>query len=261
MITLMFIGLSILPLGALIFGALFLRVKNQSLHIPSFLLFGFLTTYVDLHYFFRAYEVSLSNSQWGPAASTMGLFSIVTMLNAFCFGLLGSAVYSLFSHLTKKQDIYAKLSIVKIAAIFILAMSTATFQILNHHSQSASQKIIAKASGELTPELVNELLQIDLTSKDKTVITTLLMNPNCPETVLKDYSQKDLVLYRASVLRNPNVSQEIVNKLATDENEVVRYHVVINKKVTTELLEQLSQDPAKDVRKKAQAELDNRKTN
>ncbi len=258
MITFMFISLSILPICALVSGALFLRVKNQPLHVPSFLLFGFLTMYVDFHYYYRAYEVTFSKEQWGPAATTMGMFSIVTTLNAVCFGLLGAGIYSLFSRLTKKQDAYAKLSTTKIAAVLILAMSTATFQIMNHHSQSASQKIIAKASGDLTPELVSELLQINQNIKDKTMITTLLMNPNCPEAVLNEYSQKDAVLYRASVLKNPNVTQEIVTKLATDENEVVRYHVVINKKVTNELLAQLSQDPAKDVRKKAQAMLENR---
>lgn len=257
----MFVSLSILPLSALVSGALFFRFKNQPLHVPSFLLFGFLTMYVDLHYFFRAYEVSLANEQWGPAAGTMGIVSILTTLNAFAFGLLGAAVYSLFSRLTKKQDAFSKLSSAKIAAIFVLALSTAMVQMMNHHSHSASQKIIAKASGALTPELVSELLQIDQTSQDKTMIQTLLMNPTLPVSVLNDYSQKDLVVYRASVLRNPNVTQEIVNKLATDTNEVVRYHVVIHKKVTTELLELLAKDSAKDVRNKAKAQLENRKTN
>lgn len=261
MITFMFISLSILPLSALVFGALFLRAKKQPLHVPSFLLFGFLTMYVDLHFFFRAYDVSLANGQWGPAAGTMGMVSVLTTLNSLAFGLLGSAVYSLFSRLTKKQDEFAKLSIAKIAVVFVLAMSTAAFQVMNHHGHSASQKIIAKASGDLTPELVTELLQIDQASKDKTMIQTLLMNPTLPVSVLNDYSQKDLVVYRASVLKNPNVTQEIVDKLATDTNEVVRYHVVINKKVTTEMLELLAKDPAKDVRNKAKAELENRKTN
>lgn len=261
MIPLIFIALAILPLCALTFGALFFHNKNKHLHILSFLAFGLLTMYVDMHYFYRAYEVSLSNGQWGPAAGTMGLFSVTAALNAFCFGLLGSAVYSLFSKATKKQDTYANFSYLKIGACFVLAAATATVQITGHHAQSASQKIIAKASGDLTPELVNELIQLDQNSKDKTMIQTLLMNPNCPESVLKDYAQKDLVVYRATVLKNPNVPQEVVNQLATDKNEVVRYHVVINKKVTTELLEQLAKDPVKEVRQKAQAELENKKTN
>ena len=257
MILQIFIALAILPLSALTFGALFFRHKNRTLHIPSFLAFGFLTMYVDMHYFYRAYEVSLSNSQWGPAAATMGMFSVVTTLNSFCFGLLGSAIYSLFSKVTKKQDSYASLSYVKIVAAFVLAVSTATVQVIDHHKQSDSQKIIAQASGPLTPELINQLIQIDLNSKDKTMIQTLLMNPNCPESVLKDYAQKDLVVYRATVLKNPNVPQEVVDQLASDKNEVVRYHVAINKKVTIELLEQLAKDPAKDVRNKAKAELEN----
>ncbi|AZZ36265.1 hypothetical protein CIK05_05490 [Bdellovibrio sp. qaytius] len=260
MITLMFISLSILPLGALLSGALFFRVKKETLHVPSFLLFGFLTMYVDLSYFHRAYEVSLANGQYGPMAGTIAMFSVITMLNSFCIGLLGAAIYSLFSKLTKKQDEFSKLSFLNMAAIFVLAMSTATYQIINHHTQSASQKIIAKASGELTPELVNELIQIDQDSKDKTMIQSLLMNPNCPESVLKDFSKKPLVVYRATVLKNPNVSSEIVNQLATDENEVVRYHVAINQKVSTEILEQLTKDSSKDVRNKAQAEFDKRKT-
>lgn len=259
MITLIFISLSILPLCALTFGALFFHNKSKTLHIPSFLAFGLLTMYVDMSYFYRAYEVSLSSGQWGPAAGTMGMFSVIATLNTFCFGLLGSAVYSLFSKATKKQDSYANLSYMKIATCFVLAAVTATLQIESHHTQSASQKIIAKASGDLTPELVSELIQLDQTSKDKTMIQTLLMNPNCPEAVLKDFAQKEQVVYRATVLKNPNVPQEIVNQLATDKNEVVRYHVVINKKVTTELLEQLAKDPAKDVRNKAQAELDNKR--
>ncbi len=258
MITVMFIGLSILPISALVFGALFLARKYKSVHIPSFFIFAFLTMYVDLHYFYKAYEVSLANGQFGPIAGTISMFSVIVMINSFCFGLVGAAIYSLFSRLTKKQDVYSKLSPVHMAVIAILAISSASYQIMNHHAQSASQKIIAKASGELTPELVTELLQIDQASKDKTMITTLLMNPNCPESVLKDFSQKDLVVYRSSVLKNPNVPQEVVNQLATDKNEVVRYHVVINKKVTTELLEQLAKDPAKDVRNKAKSELENR---
>lgn len=261
MITVMFIGLSILPLSALVFGALFLMQKHKALHIPSFLLFGVLTMYVDLSYFYRAFQVSLANGQWGPAADAMPMFSVVTTFNAFCFGLLGAAIYSLFSKASKKQDRFATLSSAKIIAIFILALSTATYQVISHHGQSDSQKIIAKASGNLTPELINELIQQDLNSKDKTMIQTLLMNPNCPESVLKDFAQKEQVVYRSTVLKNPNVPQEIVNQLATDTNEVVRYHVVINKKVTTQMLEQLANDLAKDVRKKAQSILDNRKTN
>lgn len=256
MISQIFIALSILPLCALFFGALFFHNKNKTIHILSFLAFGLLTIYVDMYYFHRAYAVSLANEQWGPAAGAMGMFSVIATLNSFSFGLLGSAIYSLFSKLTKKKDTYANLSNMKIAAIAVLAFSTATVQILDHHAQSASQKIIAKASGDLTPELVNELIQLDQNSKDKTMIQTLLMNPNCPESVLKDYAQKDLVVYRATVLKNPNVPQEVVNQLASDKNEVVRYHVVINKKVTTEILEQLAKDPAKDVRLKAQAELE-----
>lgn len=261
MITLIFISLAILPLSALTFGALFFHNKNKTIHILSFLAFGLLTMYVDMYNFHRAYQVSLTNGQWGPAAGTMGMFSVFATLNSFAFGLLGSAVYSLFSKATKKQDTYSKVSYAKIVASFALAASTATFMIIDHHKQSISQKIIAKASGELTPELVIELIQLGQASKDKTMIQTLLMNPNCPESVLKDYSQKEEVVYRATVLKNPNVPQEVVNQLASDKNEVVRYHVVINKKVTTEVLEQLAKDPAKDVRNKAQSELENRKTN
>lgn len=261
MIAQIFVALAILPLSALTFGALFFHNKNKTLHIPSFLAFGLLTMYVDMHYFYRAYEISLANGQWGPAAGTMGVFSVLTAVNSFAFGLLGSAVYSLFSKFTKKNDSYGNLSTVKIVASFVLAASTATYMITNHHAQSASQKIIAQASGALTPELANELAQIGQTAKDKTMIQTLLMNPNCPESILKDFAQKEEVVYRATVLKNPNVPQEVVNQLATDKNEVVRYHVVINKKVTTELLEQLAKDSAKDVRNKAQSELENRKTN
>ena len=258
MITAMFIGLSILPLSALVSGALFLRFKKVSFHVPSFLLFGLLTMFVDFHYFARAYEVSLANGQWGPAAGTMAMFSLVTTFNSFCFGLLGSAVYSLLSRAFRKQDSFAKLPLTSVAAIFVLAFSTATYQIISHHSQSASQKIIAKASGELTPELVNELILIDQNLKDKTMIQSLLMNPNCPESVLNDFAKKEQVVYRATVLKNPKLSEEIVNQLATDSNEVVRYHVVINKKVSTEILEMLTKDPAKDVRNKAKTEFKRR---
>lgn len=261
MIAQIFVALAIMPLSALVFGALFFHNKNKLIHIPSFLAFGLLTMYVDMHYFYRAYEVTLANGQWGPAAGTMGLFSVLTSLNSFAFALLGAAVYSLFSKFTKKQDTYGAMSYTKILACFVLAASTAIYMITDHHKQSASQKIIAKASGQLTPELASELIQIGQGAKDKTMIQTLLMNPTCPEAVLKDFAQKEEVVYRATVLKNPNVPQEIVNQLATDKNEVVRYHVVINKKVTLELLEQLAQDPAKDVRKKAQSELENRKTN
>jgi len=262
MITAMFIGLSILPLSALVSGALFLRFKKVSFHVPSFVVFGLLTMYVDFHYFARAYEVSLANGQWGPAAGTMAMFSVVTTLNAVCFGLLGAAVYSLLSRAFKKQDNFVNLPLTSIAAIFVLAFSTATYQIMNHHSHSASQKIIAKASGELTPELVNELILIDQNLKDKTMIQSLLLNPNCPESVLNDFAKKEQVVYRATVLKNPKLSEEIVNQLATDQNEVVRYHVAINKKVSTEVLEMLRNDPAKDVRNKARAEYGKRiKTN
>lgn len=262
MITAMFIGLSILPLSALVSGALFLHFKKPSFHVPSFLLFSFLTMFVDFHYFARAYEVSLSNGQWGPAAGTMAMFSVVTTINSFCFGLLGSAIYSLLSRAFKKQDYFAKLPLTNIAAIFILAFSTATYQIMNHHSHSASQKIIATASGELTPELVSQLILMDQNLKDKTMIQSLLMNPNCPESVLNDFAKKEQVVYRATVLKNPKLSAEVVNGLATDQNEVVRYHVAINKKVSTEVLEILTNDPAKDVRNKARAEYGKRtKTN
>lgn len=259
MITVMFIGLSILPLSALIFGALFLSRKFKSIHLPSFFVFGLLTMFVDLYYFHKAYEVSLSNGQFGPIAGTISMFSVIVTINAFCFGLLGAVIYALFSRLTKKQDTYSKLSFLHMAIITVLAISSASYQIMNHHSQADSQKIIARASGDLTPEIVTELLQIDQNSKDKTMITTLLMNPSCPESVLKDYSQKDLVVYRSAVLKNPNVPQEVVNQLASDPNEVVRYHVVINKKVTAELLELLAKDRAKDVRNKAKSELENLK--
>lgn len=260
MITMMLIALSILPLSALISGALFFRFKKPVFHVPSFLLFGILTIYVDLSYFHRAYEVSLSSGQYGPMAGTIGMFSVITTLNSFCIGLLGAAIYSVFSKLTKKHDEFSKLSTVTIAAIFVLAFSTATYQIINHHAQSDSQKIIAKASGPLSPELVNELILIDQNSKDKTMIQSLLLNPACPESVLNDFAKKEEVVYRATVLKNPNLSSEIVNQLATDTNEVVRYHVVLNKKVSTEVLEQLTKDPAKDVRNKAKAEFDKRTT-
>lgn len=258
MTSIIFIALSIVPLSALVTGALFFHYRKLSLHVPSFVIFGLLAMYVDFHFFYRAYQSSFALEQWEPAATTMGMYSVLVTLNCFVFGLLGAVIYSLFSQLTKKQDSYSQLSFGSIAAISILAVVTGTAQIKNHQAQSEGQKLYTQVSGALSPELVADVLRIDQTTKDKTLITALLQNPACPPSVLIDYAQKSEVLYRATVLKNPNVPANVIEKLAQDKNEVVRYQVVLNPKTTTEMLQQLTKDPAKDVRLKAQAVLEHR---
>jgi hypothetical protein len=253
MITLMFIGLTILPICALVSGALFFAFRNKTIHVPSFLLFGFLTLYVDLSYFHRAFKVTLQSEVWGPAAEAMSLFTLYLILNSLAFGLVGAAIYSLFSQLTKKQDTFSKLSPVKMVAIAILAASTATLQTVNHHQLSNEQKLVAEAKGDLTQEQIENIF-----AKNIPAATTLvLLNPTCPEKVLREYAQKD-VMAKTTVLKNPNLPAEVVETLAKDPNEVVRYQAVLTDKISTETLKLLINDTSKDVRKKAEWALKTR---
>lgn len=258
MAPLIFVSLAIMPLSALIFGALVFLYKFKKIHVPSFLIFGLLTMYVDLHYFYRAYQVSLKNELWGPAAMTMGSFSLAVTLNCLAFGLLGSVIYSLLGRVTRKKDVSASLSPLFMGLVVVLSVATAAYQMQNHQQQSESQKLVAKASGDLTPEIISEIVNDQLQNKDATVISTLLQNPQCPQSVLNDFAGKSEIVFKTSVLKNPNVSPEIVEKLATDQNEVVRYHVAISDKISLETLQKLAKDSAKDVRLKAQAILENK---
>lgn len=242
MLVVIFIALAILPLSALIFGTLFFIHKNIKVSLPAFLAAGFMTLFVDFYFFYKAYQLTLDSAQWAPAAGTMGMFSVFASVNCFAFGLLAGMIF-------------AKQGVKKLAPVLVLVIATVTLQVTSHLKFIAEQKNLAQASGELTPELVQEILA----ENNLSLTTTLLLNPNLPETVLKDFSQKEEVIYRITVLKNPNVSSEIVETLAKDNNDVVRYHVVINPKTSLVTLEVLTKDPAKDVRTKARSMLENRK--
>lgn len=257
MVTVIFIALSILPLGALLFGALFLT-KVKWMHVPSFLALGFLGMAVDFYRFYQIYAESLGKSQWTAAALVMGSFPVFMTLNVLAFGFLGGALFSTLSKLLKKNDNYSQMQLKYIFGIFVFAVSMMVWQNAQTQKNLKIAANLKMASGELSEQLVNDILKTENDSKDKSVITTLLANPNCPESVLKDFSTNDRVEYRTAILTNPNVSQEIVEALAKDQNEVVRYHVVLNKKITNEILQDFLKDSSKDVRLKAKVELDSR---
>lgn len=259
MLGIIFLGLSILPSCALFSGALFFSSKYKTIHTPTFLVFGLATLYIDLHNFYRAFSVSLDHGDWGSAAMNMGWFSFLIVANTFAFGLLGGALFSLFIRFSKKQNAGSKLSAPIFIGIIVLAIVTGSLQALNYFSQSAGQKLTVKASGTLSPELVSEILSLEPSlTKDKTLITTLLQNPNCPINVLNEYAEKENVQYRTAVLKNPNLPAETIEKLAKDQNEAVRYQAVLNDKTSMQTLLELAKDPAKDVRLKAQAAVENR---
>lgn len=257
MIAVILIALMIMPLSALFFGALFFRQKMPTVKVSVYLVTGLLVLCFEVYKFYKIYEVTFQKSEWASSAMTMGGWYPFTLtLNVLFAGLVGAALYSLWSKAVSKKSVHAQMSFVTISSIVALFVATLVIQMSLYSKQQVDYAIVQVASGDLTQEKIDQVVTNYKATGNSSAMLTMLANPSLsPEQMYEYYNNEDTE-FRIAILRNPNVPEDIVEKLSTDNNDMVRYHVAINPKVSKATLERFLTDHSKDVRLKSKSILE-----
>jgi len=247
MIWLVIIGLTIMPLSALVFGALFFRLKLKDFNTLIFLVLGSLAFVFDLVVFYRLYAVSITQNQWEAASQVLGLFSFVSTLNVLALGFLGNALY--FQFINKNRQFKYHYAV---AFICILTMGYVGY----YHQKNQHQVLkLQIAQGPLDDVVVQNIKQQYEKDQDLAIIKTMLMNPTLSLSTMQEYSQSSVVEFKTALLTNINLPSQIVNEFAQSNSDVLKYYAAKHPNISNDMLQVLAKDPSKEVRKQAQTGL------
>lgn len=260
MLAVLFVGLLIMPLSALFFGALFLKNLLRFESLKPFLLSGLVALVFDFFRFYSIYKNSLQQAQYATSASQLGIFSILSSVFVLAVGILVSALLFSYNKWKSSSQSETPLSNFFWGAQVFISVLVISFQFFYHSKNQQRIELVSKASQLVRPEVTQDVLQAFREKNDLVPLQALLANPQCPTELLVEFSQSELMPLRSAVLDNPQISFEIVEKLASDSNEAIRFQVAKNPKATIEMLEKLLKDPSKLVREKAEKELALRKS-
>lgn len=247
MIWLVLLGLSIMPLSALMFGALFFRLRLKDFNILIFLVLGFVAFVYDLVVFYNQYAVSINQNQWEAASQVLGLFSFVSSVNVLALGFLGNAFY--FQFFNKHKQFKLHYLVIIFCAIVIGSVG------FYHQSNQAQVARLQIAQGQLSSEIIQKIKQQYEIDHDKSVIMTMLVNPTLDLSTMQEYAQGSIVEFKTALLANVNLPAEIVNEFAKSDVGVLKYYAAKHSNISDEQLEILTKDSSKDVRNQAQTEL------
>ena len=252
MIWLVLLGLSIMPLSALMFGALFFRLKLKDFNIFIFLVLGFVAFVYDLVVFYNQYAVSINQNQWEAASQVLGLFSFVSSLNVLALGFLGNAFY--FQFFNKQKQFKSHYLVMLVCVVIVGSVG------LYHQSNQAQVAKLQIAQGQLSSEVIQKIKQQYEADHDKAVVMTMLVNPTLDLSTMQEYAKGSIVEFKTALLANVNLPAQIVNELAQSDSDVLKYYAAKHANISDEQLEILAKDPSKDVRNQAQTELRLRQT-
>lgn len=255
MIWLVLLGLSILPLSALLFGALFIKLKFPNFNSKVFIFFGLLAAVFDFYYFYQIYADTISKNQWTSSAVVMAMFPVLSSLNVMAVGFVANSIATVFKNMQRN----VKTNLLVHALILAASVVVISYQANQHLLNAKMNAAIKVATGHLNAEIIQQIKSENKEKPNRTIVVALLSNPQVDENTLNEYANLDDVEFKAAVLTNPNVPASIVNELAKSTYEIIRYYVAANKKTSDEVLDLLLKDESKEVRGQAKTEYNLRK--
>lgn len=219
MLAIIYAGLSILPIGLLIFGTLFLKRQFPKLNIPVILSVGTISILVEFLIFNAKYAEAIDFKLWNSVSSVVSLFPLFASMTVFSLCVVAYCVGDWIQFKNKN---------IGVMAAFVLALAIFSLRVGLNPKPSVDFKVI------------NQLAQ-----------------PNCSEEELRKYADLENIDYHLAIVANKNVPVDVILKLSFSKNEMVRFYSAFSSKLSTErLLEMKTSDESKEVRKQAQNELE-----
>ena len=219
MLAIIYAGLSILPIGLLIFGTLFLKRQFPKLNIPVILSVGTISILVEFFIFNSKYAEAIDFKLWNSVSSVVSLFPLFASMTVFSLCVVAYCLGDWIQFKNKN---------VAVMAAFVLGLGLFGLRIGLEPVPSVDFKIM------------NQLAQA-----------------NCPEAEIRQYADLENIDYHIAIMANKNVPADVILKLSFSKNEMVRFYSAFSSKLSTErLLEMKTSDESKEVRKQAQNELE-----
>ncbi len=224
MIAIIYAGLSILPLGLLIFGSIFLKTRFKNLNVPVILSVGIVTLICEFLFFNSQYAEAIDHKLWNSVSTVISYFPIWASLTVFWVCTFIFSVTEIFKFKNKNH-------LIKIS--MLIAISWISFRAYN--------------------------LSANLNSADHEIFKTITMlaKSDCPEDVIRKFADDKNVDYQLAVAANPKAPADVVLKLSQSENELVRFYSTSSARLSNERLQEMKKnDISKEVRKQAENELE-----
>ena len=232
MFGLISVSLTIIPLGALFFGALYLRKNVNHIHILLFLAAAIGGLIYDQFLLYNSFKKFIEKEQWEAMASYMAYTPIIATALVFSCGLLVSTLISLIAKAFKSKSRFSEIKLTH--AVIIVLFSVMTL-------------------------FLHNLFYANITAQNE--MFSQLSDPETSEDILREQAQTVSIPNKIALAENPNLPDDVFLKLIQDKTEMVRYVLVRHPKTTIEQLEVFKSDPAKEVRKAAVAEIQRRSKN
>ncbi len=224
MIAIIYAGLSILPLGLLIFGSIFLKTRFKNLNVPVILSVGVVTLICEFLFFNSQYAEAIDHKLWNSVSTVVSYFPIWASLTVIAVSVVIFCLLEILKF--KNKNHFIKISML----IAVCWISFRTYN-LSAHLNSADHEIF------------------------KTI--TMLAKSDCPEDVIRKFANENNVDYQLAVAANPNVPADVVLKLSHSDNEMVRFYSTSSARLSNERLQEMkTNDVSKEVRKQAENELE-----
>lgn len=218
MLAIIYAGLSILPIGLLIFGTLFLKRKFPKLNIPVILSVGTISIIAEFMIFNSKYAEAIDFKLWNSVSSVVSLFPLFSSMTVLALCVVAYCVGDWIQFKNKN---------VAVMVAFVLGLGLFGLRVGLDPAPSVDFKVISELAKE-----------------------------NCPEDELRKYADLENIDYHLAIVANKNVPADVVLKLSFSKNEMVRFYSAFSSKLSTErLLEMKTADESKEVRKQAQNEL------
>jgi hypothetical protein len=218
MLAIIYAGLSILPIGLLIFGTLFLKRKFPKLNIPVILSVGTISIIAEFMVFNSKYAEAIDYKLWNSVSTVVSLFPLFSSITVLALCVVAYCVGDWIQFKNKN---------VAVMVAFVLGLGLFGLRTGLDPAPSIDFKVISQLAQE-----------------------------NCPEDELRKYADLENIDYHLAIVANKNVPADVILKLSFSKNEMVRFYSAFSSKLSTErLLEMKTADESKEVRQQAQNEL------
>jgi hypothetical protein len=218
MIAIIYAGLSILPLGLLIFGSMFLKSRFKTINMQVVLSAGVITLICEFLFFNAAYAETIELKLWNALGSIISYFPLLASVTVFAVCLMAFCLTEWIQFKNKSKSI---------PVIFTVAILLVGLRWITQPTPSTDFKVMNQ-----------------------------LAKPDCAEEKIREYADSENLDYLLAIIGNKQAPADVIFKLSSSDNEMIRYYATSSPQLSNErLLEIQSSDPSKDVRQQATNEL------
>lgn len=223
------VSLMIIPLSALLTGALYFRKNVKHIHVQLFFIAAISGLFYDQFVFYNSFRQFIENQQWEAIAMYMAYTPLIATAVVFAVALLATTLLSLFFKIKKSSSPLADIKITQAVVIVLFSLITIVTHKIFYENVTAQNELFGQLS-----------------------------DPNTPADVLREQANTVSIQNKLALAKNPNLPDDVFLKLIQDKTDMVRYVLVSHPKTTKEQLEVFKTDMSKDVRKAADEELNRR---